>query len=107
MDDDCRCLCERGWMGHSCDIPNCNDMYGCFVPIQCSGHGVCKVEQTGKPVCQCFSGWVGSCCSISTPIMSDGDPHFQTIDGIFCCDYNCVAQPIAFILFCFSNRIVL
>jgi hypothetical protein len=82
-DYDCRCFCFHGWMGDSCDIPNCNEMYGCSGSVQCSNRGVCSPGQGGKPVCQCSGVWIGQCCNISPPVWWYSDPHFQTVDGLF------------------------
>jgi hypothetical protein len=83
--DTCECTCDRGWMGEECNVPNCNDEFNCAGASQCSGisNGICIIGERGRPQCRCTPGseWVGPCCSICRPVMSNGDPHLQTIDG--------------------------
>lgn len=49
------CICEPGWGGESCVIPNCQDVGFC------SGRGECIDFDT----CDCQTGWLGDSCSLA------------------------------------------
>lgn len=63
------CLCDTGWTGADCSIPETADPCD---GVTCSGNGICL---SGS--CDCDDGWTGVDCS--TPDTS-GDP----CDGITC-----------------------
>jgi hypothetical protein len=56
-----QCVCNRGWQlgpNLDCSLP----VAACpGIPVQCSGHGDCNIE---NQTCNCFDGWIGSDCSI-------------------------------------------
>uniref|UniRef100_A0A673K2S8 Tenascin-like n=1 Tax=Sinocyclocheilus rhinocerous TaxID=307959 RepID=A0A673K2S8_9TELE len=51
--DTCGCICEPGWKGPNCTVPDC--------PRDCSDQGRCV---NGK--CECFDGFTGEDCSVET-----------------------------------------
>ena len=49
------CICDEGWRGDGCEIPDCDQ--------DCNGHGVCNTSYP-TPRCTCTEGWMGPACEV-------------------------------------------
>uniref|UniRef100_A0A671LEG3 Zmp:0000000846 n=1 Tax=Sinocyclocheilus anshuiensis TaxID=1608454 RepID=A0A671LEG3_9TELE len=68
----CSCICEPGWKGPNCTVPNC--------PGDCNDQGRCI---NGK--CECFNGFVGEDCSVETCLVDCGE-NGRCINGACVCN---------------------
>ena len=68
-----KCLCDEGWSGDGCNIPDCP------ATPDCSNNGQCKVTD-GQPACACDKGWMGVACALKC---MHGSPDFE--NGICVC----------------------
>uniref|UniRef100_A0A8B9LS94 Zmp:0000000846 n=1 Tax=Astyanax mexicanus TaxID=7994 RepID=A0A8B9LS94_ASTMX len=69
--DICACVCEKGWKGPNCSLPDC--------PNHCSAQGRCV---DGK--CECFEGYFGEDCSMEACPVDCGE-NGQCISGVCLC----------------------
>ncbi|XP_072529721.1 tenascin [Salminus brasiliensis] len=69
--DICACVCEKGWKGPNCTLPDC--------PHDCSDQGRCV---DGK--CECFEGYSGEDCSMEVCPVDCGE-NGQCINGACIC----------------------
>ncbi|XP_049330686.1 tenascin isoform X3 [Astyanax mexicanus] len=69
--DICACVCEKGWKGPNCSLPDC--------PNHCSAQGRCI---DGK--CECFEGYFGEDCSMEACPVDCGE-NGQCISGVCLC----------------------
>ncbi|XP_026096335.1 tenascin isoform X4 [Carassius auratus] len=70
--DTCGCICEPGWKGPNCTVPEC--------PGDCSDQGRCV---NGK--CECFDGFTGEDCSLETCRVDCGE-NGRCINGVCVCN---------------------
>ncbi|XP_059405429.1 tenascin isoform X3 [Carassius carassius] len=70
--DTCGCICEPGWKGPNCTVPEC--------PGDCSDQGRCV---NGK--CECFDGFTGEDCSLETCLVDCGE-NGRCINGACVCN---------------------
>ncbi|XP_016096533.1 tenascin-like [Sinocyclocheilus grahami] len=68
----CGCICEPGWKGPNCTVPDC--------PGDCNDQGRCI---NGK--CECFNGFVGDDCSMETCLVDCGE-NGRCINGACVCN---------------------
>ncbi|XP_052454498.1 tenascin [Carassius gibelio] len=68
----CGCICEPGWKGPNCTIPDC--------PRDCNDQGRCI---NGK--CECFAGFTGADCSEETCLVDCGE-NGRCINGACVCN---------------------
>ncbi|KAI4873167.1 hypothetical protein NFI96_021822, partial [Prochilodus magdalenae] len=69
--DICACVCEKGWKGPNCTLPDC--------PLDCSDQGRCV---NGR--CECFEGFAGEDCTIEVCAVDCGE-NGQCIGGACVC----------------------
>ncbi|XP_042579144.1 tenascin isoform X4 [Cyprinus carpio] len=70
--DTCGCICEPGWKGPNCTVPDC--------PRDCSDQGRCV---NGK--CKCFDGFMGEDCSMETCPVDCGE-NGRCVNGVCVCN---------------------
>uniref|UniRef100_A0A672RLN9 Tenascin-like n=1 Tax=Sinocyclocheilus grahami TaxID=75366 RepID=A0A672RLN9_SINGR len=70
--DTCGCICEPGWKGPNCTVPDC--------PRDCSDQGRCA---NGK--CECFDGFMGEDCSVETCPVDCGE-NGRCVNGVCVCN---------------------
>uniref|UniRef100_A0A671R218 Zmp:0000000846 n=1 Tax=Sinocyclocheilus anshuiensis TaxID=1608454 RepID=A0A671R218_9TELE len=70
--DTCGCICEPGWKGPNCTVPDC--------PRDCSDQGRCV---NGK--CECFDGFTGEDCSVETCPVDCGE-NGRCVNGVCVCN---------------------
>ncbi|XP_051981341.1 tenascin-like isoform X2 [Xyrauchen texanus] len=70
--DNCGCICEPGWKGPNCTIPDC--------PGDCSDQGRCV---NGK--CECFDGFTGADCSMEDCHVDCGE-NGECVNGACVCN---------------------
>jgi hypothetical protein len=63
-----KCLCQPGWYGNDCSIPDC------AAEQNCNGHGTCVRPH----VCECQSQWIKNCSAFGVPSCPTGT------DGAVC-----------------------
>uniref|UniRef100_A0A8C1EHC1 Tenascin Ca n=1 Tax=Cyprinus carpio carpio TaxID=630221 RepID=A0A8C1EHC1_CYPCA len=68
----CGCICEPGWKGPNCTVPDC--------PGDCNDQGRCI---NGK--CECFNGFAGEDCSMETCLVDCGE-NGRCINGACVCN---------------------
>uniref|UniRef100_A0A673JSF4 Tenascin-like n=1 Tax=Sinocyclocheilus rhinocerous TaxID=307959 RepID=A0A673JSF4_9TELE len=68
----CGCICEPGWKGPNCTVPEC--------PGDCNDQGRCI---NGK--CECFNGFAGEDCSVETCLVDCGE-NGRCINGACVCN---------------------
>ncbi|XP_067261676.1 tenascin isoform X6 [Chanodichthys erythropterus] len=68
----CGCICDPGWNGPNCTIPDC--------PGDCGDQGRCV---NGK--CQCFEGFTGEDCSLKACLV-DCSENGRCVDGLCVCN---------------------
>ncbi|XP_050965710.1 tenascin isoform X4 [Labeo rohita] len=68
----CGCICEPGWKGPNCTVPDC--------PGDCSDQGRCV---NGK--CECFDGFTGEDCSVETCLVDCGE-NGRCVNGVCVCN---------------------
>jgi len=71
--DDGSCVCNKGWLGKSCDIRNFTECLPCNYD-----HGTCLTDGT----CKCDEGWTGLECDIKCFPCDHGDCQ---MDGSCAC----------------------
>ncbi|XP_043095564.1 tenascin isoform X3 [Puntigrus tetrazona] len=69
--DTCGCICEPGWKGPNCTVPDC--------PGDCSDQGRCV---NGK--CECFDGFTGEDCSMESCPVDCGE-NGRCVNGACVC----------------------
>ncbi len=66
--NDLQCVCDDGWIGEGCHIPDCPG------EPDCTDHGYCN-GTNDIPICECKSGWIGDACErpcVNGTAQSDG-----------------------------------
>ncbi|XP_072025321.1 uncharacterized protein [Amphiura filiformis] len=83
--NDLQCLCDDGWIGDGCEIPDCPG------EPDCTDHGYCN--GTGDiPICECKAGWIGDACErpcVNGTAQSDGTCVCDTCFSGPGCDREC------------------
>ncbi|XP_071958650.1 multiple epidermal growth factor-like domains protein 8 [Antedon mediterranea] len=74
---DHKCICNNAYTGEACEIKTC--------PKDCGasqGHGICHRNTNGSSYCECYDGYIGDDCSLSTTDSSDWATNVTISTGL-------------------------
>ena len=54
-----------------------------FLFLGCNGNGICATSSSCESRCNCNRFWEGKCCERRRPRRWWGDPHLETLDGLY------------------------